>query len=103
MANCQPEVVDIENLRHHYAPTLDAWPDRFDRSWPRIHALGPVKFYERFRRIRRTYLIGRAEMVRSPNEQTHLLQIVFSKGNVTRENYPMTGDFLYSRDVVSPE
>lgn len=95
------EVVDIENLRRHYAPTLDAWADRFDRSWPRIHALDPVKFNERFRRIWRTYLIGCAEMFRSPNEQTHLFQIVFSKGNITRENYPMTRDFIYSRDVVS--
>jgi cyclopropane-fatty-acyl-phospholipid synthase len=34
-------------------------------------------------------------MFRSPNEQTHLFQITFSKGNVTPESYPMTRDFLY--------
>ena len=27
------EVVDIENLRRHYALTLDAWAERFDRNW----------------------------------------------------------------------
>jgi cyclopropane-fatty-acyl-phospholipid synthase len=89
------EVVDIENLRRHYALTLDVWAERFDRSWPRIHALDPAKFNERFRRIWRTYLIGCAEMFRSPHGQTHLFQIVFSKGNVSRENYPMSRSFLY--------
>jgi cyclopropane-fatty-acyl-phospholipid synthase len=88
------EVVDIENLRRHYAPTLDAWAERFDRNWTRIQALDPQKFDERFRRIWRTYLIACAEMFRSPNERTHLFQIVFSKGNVTAASYPMTRDFL---------
>ena len=27
------EVVDIENLRRHYALTLDAWAERFERNW----------------------------------------------------------------------
>ncbi len=89
------EVVDIENLRRHYAPTLDAWATRFDQRWPQIQALDPVRFDERFRRIWRTYLIGCAEMFRSPNERTHLFQIVFSKGNVSDTSYPMSRDFLY--------
>ena len=95
------EVVDIENLRRHYALTLDVWAERFDLRWPQIHALDPAKFNERFRRIWRTYLIGCAEMFRSPHEQTHLFQIVFSKGNITRENYPMGRDFLYPHSAVS--
>ena len=45
-------------------------------------------------------------MFRSPREQTHLFQIVFSKGNVTPESYPMSREFLYaqtrSRDAVTP-
>ena len=40
------EVVDIENLRRHYALTLDVWAERFDLRWPQIHALDPVKFDE---------------------------------------------------------
>lgn len=89
------EVVDVENLRRHYAPTLDAWAGRFEARWDAIQALDPQRFDERFRRIWRTYLIGCAEMFRSPAGYTHLFQIVFSKGNITRENYPMTRAHLY--------
>jgi cyclopropane-fatty-acyl-phospholipid synthase len=96
MENSGLEVVDVENLRRHYALTLDEWAARFDRNWERIHALDPAKFDERFRRIWRTYLVGCAEMFRSPAERTHLFQIVFSKGNVTRTNYPMGRGFLYT-------
>jgi cyclopropane-fatty-acyl-phospholipid synthase len=89
------EVVDIENLRRHYAPTLDAWAVRFEARWDAIQALDPQRFDERFRRIWRTYLSGCAEMFRSPAGYTHLFQIVFSKGNITQENYPMTRAHLY--------
>jgi len=90
------EVLDIENLRRHYALTLDVWAERFDRNWERIRALDPRTFDERFRRIWRVYLYGCAEMFRSPVGRTHLFQIVFSKGNVTRSSYPMGRDFLYA-------
>jgi cyclopropane-fatty-acyl-phospholipid synthase len=93
------EVVDIENLRRHYAITLDHWAERFDRNWERIRALDPKRFNERFRRIWRVYLYGCAEMFRSPAMQTHLFQIVFSKGNATRTTYPMTRDFLYGHGL----
>lgn len=91
------EVVDIENLRRHYAPTLDEWARRFEAHWPQIHALDPQRFDERFRRIWLVYLVGCAEMFRSPAGYTHLFQIVFSKGNVTSSNYPMGRGFLYPR------
>ena len=91
------EVMDVENLRRHYALTLDAWTERFEREWERIHALDPARFDERFRRIWRVYLRGCAEMFRSPTGRTHLFQIVFSKGNATRENYPMDRSFLYAQ------
>jgi cyclopropane-fatty-acyl-phospholipid synthase len=93
------EVVDVENLRRHYATTLDHWAERFDRNWDRIRALDPRRFDERFRRIWRVYLYGCAEMFRSPAGHTHLFQIVFSKGNVSRTSYPMTRDFLYAADA----
>jgi cyclopropane-fatty-acyl-phospholipid synthase len=89
------EVVDIENLRRHYALTLDAWGERFDANWDKIRALDPKKFDEHFRRAWRVYLYGCAEMFRSPAGYTHLFQIVFSKGNITRKNYPMSRAFLY--------
>ena len=97
MERCGLEIVDIENLRRHYAPTLDAWAERFDRNWERIRALDPGRFDEKFRRVWRTYLISCAEMFRSSAGRTHLFQIVFSKGNITRDSYPMSRRFLYER------
>jgi cyclopropane-fatty-acyl-phospholipid synthase len=95
MEACGLEILDVENLRRHYALTLDAWAERFDRRWPEIHALDPVKFDERFRRIWRTYLYSCAAMFRSPASQTCLFQVAFSKGNVDRATYPMSRAFLY--------
>ena len=92
------EVLDIENLRRHYALTLDAWAERFERNWEAIRALDPRRFDERFRRIWRAYLVGCAEMFRSPAGRTHLFQIVFSKGNMTQSSYPMGREFLYREE-----
>ena len=88
MEDCGLEVVDVENLRRHYAFTLDAWAERFERNWERIHALDPRRFDERFRRVWRTYLCSCAEMFRSPHSRTHLFQIVFSKGNISSRQLP---------------
>jgi len=90
------EILDVENLRRHYALTLDAWIERFERNWPAIQAIDPKRFDESFRRIWRTYLYSCAEMFRSPRSQTHLFQVLFSKGNVTSESYPMNRGFLYA-------
>ena len=98
MENAGLEVIDIENLRRHYALTLDAWAERFDRNWPRIQALDPKRFDEHFRRVWRVYLYGCAEMFRSPTGRTHLFQIVFAKGNVTQQSYPMSRTFLYETE-----
>ncbi|HEY0885316.1 MAG TPA: cyclopropane-fatty-acyl-phospholipid synthase family protein, partial [Ramlibacter sp.] len=91
------EVLDVENLRRHYALTLDAWAQRFAAAWPAINTLDPARFDERFRRIWMCYLLGCAELFRSPAGQTHLFQVVFSKGNVTPTSYPMTREFLDAR------
>jgi cyclopropane-fatty-acyl-phospholipid synthase len=88
------EVLDVENLRRHYALTLDAWAERFDASWEKIQALDPKRFNERFRRIWRTYLWACAEMFRAKNGYTHLFQVLVSKGNIG-SNYPMSRAFLY--------
>ena len=90
------EVLDVENLRRHYALTLDAWARRFEANWPRIHALEPKRFDARFRRVWRAYLYGCAELFRTPRGKTHLFQIVFSRGNATGASYPTTRDFLYA-------
>jgi len=94
------EVLDIENLRRHYALTLDAWAERFERNWERIRSLDPKQFDERFRRVWRVYLVGSAEMFRSPKCYTHLFQIVFSRGNIARSSYPMSRSFLYEQPAA---
>lgn len=94
MDACGLEVVDVENLRRHYALTLDAWAERFDANWDAIQALDPVRFNERHRRIWRTYLWSCAEMFRSRTSRTHLFQVTVCKGNVT--DYPMSRSFLYA-------
>jgi cyclopropane-fatty-acyl-phospholipid synthase len=95
------EILDVENLRRHYALTLDSWAERFDANWETIHALDPIRFDDRFRRIWRTYLYSCAEMFRSPAAETFLFQITFSKGNLGADDYPMSRAFLY-RDEITP-
>jgi len=103
MEKCGLEILDVENLRRHYALTLDAWAERFDRNWEKIRALDPKRFDERFRRIWRVYLYGCAEMFRSSAGRTHLFQVVFSKGNVSMDSYPMDREFLYrEEEKVAP-
>ena len=94
MEACGLEVQDVENLRRHYAPTLDEWARRFDAAWPAIQALDPVRFDERFRRTWRVYLLGCAEMFRSPVGRTHLFQVLFTRGNAGG-SWPMTREHVY--------
>ena len=96
MERCGLEVLDVENLRRHYALTLDAWAERFDRSWETIHRLDPERFDERFRRTWRAYLWGCAEEFRAERVQLNLFQVTVSKGNVG-SRYPMSRAFLYRR------
>ncbi len=103
MEECGLEVVDVENLRRHYALTLDAWAERFERNWEQIHAIDPRRFDERFRRVWRTYLYSCAEMFRSPHGRTHLFQVLYSKGNISRDSYPMSRAFLYAGDTAGRE
>jgi cyclopropane-fatty-acyl-phospholipid synthase len=98
MDRCGLEVLDIENLRRHYALTLDEWATRFDENWESMQALDPIRFDERHRRIWRTYLWSCAEMFRSRTSRTHLFQVTVSKGNVT--GYPMSRAFLYRGDAA---
>jgi cyclopropane-fatty-acyl-phospholipid synthase len=98
MDACGLEVLDVENLRRHYALTLDCWASRFDEHWEQMQALDPQRFDERHRRIWRTYLWSCAEMFRSRTSRTHLFQVTVSKGNV--RDYPMSRAFLYRGDAA---
>ncbi len=87
------EILDIENLRRHYALTLDQWALSFDENWEKIHNYNPVLFDESFRRTWRAYLYFCAEFFRVKNSVLRLYQITFSKGLAT--DYPMDRGFLY--------
>lgn len=90
------EILDIENLRRHYAPTLRAWAENFDRNWDTIHAIDSEKYDEYFRRMWRFYLYGCSAVFIADKSRVNLFQIVFSKGKT--KTYPMTRDFLYKEN-----
>jgi cyclopropane-fatty-acyl-phospholipid synthase len=96
MERCGLEILDIENLRRHYALTLDVWAERFDRNWDAIQSLDPKRFDERLRRIWRTYLWSCAEAFRTKTPQLNLFQVTVSKNSVS-STYPMSRSFLYCK------
>jgi cyclopropane-fatty-acyl-phospholipid synthase len=65
-------VVDVENLRPHYALTLRHWRERYERAVED----GRVGFDERFRRMWRLYLAGSEAAFRTGWLQ--LFQVVFA-------------------------
>ena len=67
------EVRDVENLRLHYARTLEQWLERFEKS----SALVEEKFGTRFLRTWRLYLAGSIASFRSGGCQ--LFQVLFGR------------------------
>ena len=65
-------VMDVENLRLHYARTLEHWLERFEGSGQQVAAM----FDERFVRMWRLYLAGSAAAFRTGTMQ--LFQVVFA-------------------------
>jgi len=81
-------VTDVENLRLHYARTLEHWLERFERT--REHVA--VRFDERFVRMWRLYLAGSIAAFRTGDLQ--LFQVLFT---VRGSNaVPWTRDYLYA-------
>jgi cyclopropane-fatty-acyl-phospholipid synthase len=80
-------VLDIENLRLHYADTLQHWLDRFDENVDAIRA----RYDERFVRMWRLYLAGSKAAFQVGALQ--LFQIAFARGN--DNSVPRTREHLY--------
>ena len=80
-------LVDYENLRIHYAMTLDEWLRRFEKNSDKVAKM----FDERFVRMWRFYLAASSGSFRYG--QIGLSQFVFTKGNVN--DLPLTREFLY--------
>lgn len=67
-------VLDVENLRLHYARTLDHWASRFEAAAPSVAGM----FDERFVRMWRVYLLGSQASFAAGS--LHLYQVVFARG-----------------------
>ncbi|MFA4818080.1 MAG: cyclopropane-fatty-acyl-phospholipid synthase family protein [Parcubacteria group bacterium] len=88
------EILDVENLRRHYALTLTEWAKNFEKNWEKIHEIDPKKFDEKFRRKWWLYLWSCAGSFQMEHTNVHLFQIIFSKGKVGKD-YPMSREYLY--------
>ncbi|WP_206606178.1 SAM-dependent methyltransferase [Steroidobacter cummioxidans] len=80
-------VLDVENLRLHYAKTLDWWWRLYEESRDQVAQM----FDENFVRMWRLYLAGSRGAFTTGEMQ--LFQVVFSSGS--NNNIPMTREHLY--------
>ncbi len=81
-------VLDVENLRLHYALTLKAWLARFEASTDRVKTLS---FDEKFIRMWRLYLAGSIAAFETGAMQ--LFQVVFT--TATNNRIPLTRSAHY--------
>src|SRR5579864_4099112 len=88
-------VCDVENLRLHYAKTLEHWLERFERSSQRLS----VMFDPQFVRAWRLYLAGSLVAFRVGTKQ--LFQITFA-GSQCRQ-IPWTRAHLYAAGEVQQQ
>jgi cyclopropane-fatty-acyl-phospholipid synthase len=84
-------IMDIENLKYHYALTLDHWSKRFEENVEIIRK----KYGESFVRMFRIYLRGSSSGFRK-GELT-LLQILMKKG--TASDYPLTREHFILSNI----
>jgi cyclopropane-fatty-acyl-phospholipid synthase len=80
-------VLDVENLRLHYARTCSDWLERFTRAEPTVERM----FDRRFVRMWRLYLAGSVAAFSTGGLQ--LFQVVFAPG--ASNDVPWTREHLY--------
>ena len=80
-------VLDVENLRLHYARTLEQWLVRYERTYDRVVEM----FDEAFARAWRLYLAGSTASFRVGSMQ--LFQVTFARGG--DNDVPWTRAHLY--------
>ncbi len=83
-------VLDMENLRLHYAETLRHWLERFSAHVDQVRQM----FDERFVRAWELYLAG--SMSAFSTGELQLFQVVFTRHH--HNDIPWTRDFLYPGD-----
>ena len=80
-------VLDVENLRPHYAMTLQHWLDRFEASRDEVRAM----YDERFVRMWRLYLAG--SKAAFTGGELQLFQVLFARPTVS--DWPLTRAWMY--------
>lgn len=83
-------VLDVENLRLHYALTLRHWLERYEENTDQVQKM----FDEEFVRAWRLYLAGSVAAFTTGEMQ--LYQIVFAPG--TSNKVPWTRDYVYRKE-----
>jgi cyclopropane-fatty-acyl-phospholipid synthase len=82
-------VLDVENMRLHYARTLHHWLELYEAAVPRVRAM----FDDIFVRKWRLYLAGSLAAFQSGTLQ--LFQVLFSTSQ--NNDLPLTREFMYPR------
>ena len=82
-------LLDVENLRLHYARTLDLWADNFERNVEKVRQM----FGDAFVRMWRLYL--RAASAGFKYGELRVFQVLFAKG--LNDDVPLTRDHVYVR------
>jgi cyclopropane-fatty-acyl-phospholipid synthase len=88
-------VLDVENLRRHYARTIAHWRARFEAAWPRLRRRHP----EAFLRAWRVYLAG--SEVAFTTGYLQLFQVLFARPSA--DGSPRTRDALYREPLIEVE
>ncbi len=88
-------IQDVENLRWHYAKTMEHWLERFERSQRQVEAM----YDSRFVRMWRLYLAGSLAAFRAGSLQ--LFQIVFTGARCRSISW--TRDHLYAATAAPVE
>jgi cyclopropane-fatty-acyl-phospholipid synthase len=91
-------VIDMESMRPHYLKALQDWYQLFVKNWPKIQALNPELFNERFYRIWSVYLLGSIEGFNDKSQRLNIFHIVFVKGRKL-DAYPQNREFLYAEKM----
>lgn len=89
-------VLDVENLRRHYAMTAHHWRKRFLANYDAIKR--KMRFDDRFMRTWDFYLASVVAGFRCGH--LNLVQMTMSNG--INDEYPLTREFLYERERPSP-
>ena len=80
-------ILDVENLRQHYAKTLERWAENYEQNVETVREM----FNEEFVRRWRLFLNGSIAGFRYGN--TRLFQVLFSNG--INNELPPTRDHVY--------